>query len=260
MTRKAKSASSASLRGAGFWLIGVIVFAGCASSASAQIKSGEQLLTAMHARYAQSWYRTVTFQQETVRHNDDGTIKKEIWYESLLLPGKLRIDIGSPASGNGYVFRDNTLTSFHDGKIVGTRPFVHMLLVLGFDVYRQDPSITISQAKDQGFDLDEIHQDVWQGRVVYVVGAKKGDLKSKQFWIEKGRLFFVRLIEPDARDATKVDDQRFSDYRRLPIGWIAARVDFLSDGKTVSTEQYFNIKANVKLDPAIFDPQKSTSR
>lgn len=214
----------------------------------------------MHARYAHSWYRTVTFKQTTIRHSDDGTVETETWYESLLLPGKLRINIGSPASGNGYLFHDNILTSFHDGKITGTRPFVHMLLVLGFDVYRQDPNVTINEAKGQGFDLTKIHDDIWQGQDVCVVGADTGDLKSKQFWIEKNRLLFVRLIEPDARDAARIDDQRFSDYRKLPIGWIAARVDFLSGGKTVSTEQYFNIKENVKLDPAAFDPQKFASR
>lgn len=241
-------------------LFGIIFIAACASSASAQITNGQQLITAMHARYAQSWYRTVTFDEQAVTRNPDGTTKKEIWYESLLLPGKLRINRNSPNSGNGTIFTNNTLTSFVNGKATGTRPFVHMLLVLGFDVYRQDPELTIAEAKSQGFDLNQIHEDVWQGRVVYTVGAKKGDLKSRQFWIEKNRLLFVRLIEPDSRDATKLDDQRFGDYRRLSTGWIAAYVEFLSNGQNVFTERYFNIHENVKLDPAIFDPQKFTSR
>jgi hypothetical protein len=251
---------SAFIKKAALCLFGAILIAGCASSASAQINNGEQLITAMHARYAQSWYRTVTFQEQAITRNDNGTVKKEIWYESLLLPGKLRINKGSPNSGNGAIFTNNTLTSFVDGKSTGTRPFVHMLLVLGFDVYRQDPELTIAEAKNQGFDLNQIHQDVWQGRVVYVVGAKKGDLKSRQFWIEKNQLLFVRLIEPDPRDATKLDDQRFSDYRRLRTGWIAAYVEFLSNGQNVFNERYFNIQENVKLDPSIFDPQKFNSR
>ncbi len=251
---------SASMKKVAFWFVSLILIAGCASSAFAQINDGQQLIAAMHARYAQSWYRTVTFQEDAITRNDDGTVKKEIWYESLLLPGKLRINRGSPNSGNGAIFRNNTLTSFVNGKTVGTRPFVHMLLVLGFDVYRQNPELTIAEAKNQGFDLNQIHQDVWQGRVVYVVGAKKGDLKSRQFWIEKNRLLFLRLIEPDPRDAAKLDDQRFSDYRRLHTGWISAHVEFLSNGHNVFTERYFNIQENVKLDPAIFDPQKFTAR
>jgi len=224
------------------------------------IKSGQDLLTAMHARYEKSWYRTVTFQQDSITHNPDGTSKTEIWYEALSLPGKLRINIGAPDAGSGYLFSNNVLTTFKDGKVTGTRPFVHMLLVLGFDVYRQDPQTTISEASGQGFDLSKIHEDTWEGKDVYVVGAEKGDLKSKQFWIEKDRLLFLRLIQPDSRDATKTADQRFGDYRRVPGGWIAARVDFYSNGVDTFNETYSNIKTNVTLSSGFFDPQNFTSR
>lgn len=243
-----------------WWILIILFFAVTAPRATAQIENGEQLIAAMHARYAHSWYRTVTFEETAVTRNPEGAAKTETWYESLLLPGKLRINRGSRDSGNGAIYRDNTLTTFRDGNASDTRPFVHMLLVLGFDLYRQEPKITIAEAKGQGFDLSKIHEDNWQGRDVYVVGADKGDLKSKQFWIEKKRLLFVRLLEPSPRDATKIDDQRFSDYRRLHVGWIAARVEFLSGGQNVFTEQYFNIRENVKLDPAIFDPQKFNSQ
>lgn len=243
-----------------WWILVIAFFALSAPHATAQIENGQQLLAAMHARYAHSWYRTVTFEETAVTRNPDGTAKAETWYESLLLPGKLRINRGSLNSANGAIYRDNTLTTFRNGKISATRPFVHMLLVLGFDVYRQDPQVTIAEAKGQGFDLSKIHEDAWQGQDVYVVGAEKGDWKSKQFWIEKKRLLFVRLIEPDSRDAAKIDDQRFSDYRHLRVGWIAARVDFLSGGQDVFTEQYFNIRENVKLDPTIFDPQEFNSQ
>jgi hypothetical protein len=137
-----------------------------------------------------------------------------------------------------------------------TVPYVHMLLVLGFDVYRQPPNTTIDQVKGQGFDLSQIHEEKWEGQDVYVVGAAKGDLKSKQFWIEKKRLLFVRLLEPDTHDATKIHDSRFRDYRKLSPGWISARVEFYVDGKNIFNEDYFDIKANVKFDPALFDPKK----
>jgi len=231
-----------------------------ASAAPPQnIKSGQDLLAAMHARYEKSWYRTVTFQQDSTTHNPDGTSKTEIWYEALSLPGRLRINFGAPDAASGYLFSDNVFTTFKDGKVTATRPFVHMLLVLGFDVYRQPPEKTISEASGQGFDLSKIHEDTWEGKPVYVVGADKGDLKSKQFWIEKDRLLFLRLIQPDSRDATKTADQRFGDYRRVPGGWIAARVDFYSNGLDAFTETYSNIKTNVKLSADFFDPKHFTS-
>lgn len=131
-----------------------------------------------------------------------------------------------------------------------------MLLVLGFDVYRQDPKTTIDQVKRQGFDSTQIHEEKWDGQDVCVVGAAKGDLKSKQFWVERGRLLFVRLIEPDEHDAAKIHDTRFRDYRKLSKGWISARVEFYTDGRNTFNEDYFDMKANAKFNPGLFDPAR----
>jgi len=220
---------------------------------SQEIRDGQTLLTAMHDRYKDLWYDSVVFKEKAITLNPDGTSSTEIWDEALQLPGKLRINRGPSSEGNGFVFVDGTLTRFQKGKDLGTRPYVHMLLVLGFDVYRQDPKITIDQVKGQGVDLIQIHEEKWDGEDVYVVGAANGDLKSKQLWIEKKRLLFVRLIEPDA---AKIRDTRFRDYRKLSTGWISARVEFYTDGKNVFNEDYFDIKANAKFEPALFDPKK----
>jgi hypothetical protein len=223
---------------------------------SREIRDGQGLLRAMHDRYKDSWYESVVFKENAITLNADGTSQTEVWDEALELPGKLRINRGAASEGNGFVFVDGTLTTFQKGKATGPRPFVHMLLVLGFDVYRQDSRATIDQVKGQGFDLAQIHEEKWDGEDVYVVGAAKGDLKSKQFWIEKKRLLFVRLIAPDEHDAAKIHDTRFRDYRKLSPGWISARVEFYVDGKNTFNEDYFDIKANAKFDPALFDPTK----
>jgi outer membrane lipoprotein-sorting protein len=241
-------------------IISLACAAACLSVAapakSQEIRDGQALLTAMHDRYKDSWYDSVVFKEKAITLNDDGTSSTEIWDEALQLPGKLRINRGPSSDGNGFIFVDGTLTRFQKGKDLGTRPYVHMLLVLGFDVYRQDPKTTIDQVKSQGIDLTQIHEEKWDRQDVYVVGAAKGDLTSKQFWIEKNRLLFVRLIEPDEHDAAKIRDTRFRDYRKLSTGWISARVEFYTDGKNLFNEDYFDIKANAKFDPALFDPKK----
>lgn len=221
------------------------------------LRDGAAILRAMHDRYENNWYETLTFQQESITHNADGTNKAEIWYEALMLPGRLRIEIGSPNSGNGTLVADGKLTRFANNEVTSSRPFVHMLLVLGFDVYRQDPEATIEQVKGQGFDLSRVHEDTWEGQPAYVVGADKGDVKSKQFWVEKNRLLFVRLIQPDEGEPSRIHDTRFSDYRRLSVGLVAARVDFYVDGKNTFSELYSDIKVNPKLDPAVFDAKQS---
>jgi len=220
------------------------------------VTSGTDLLRAMHERYKSSWYQTVTFTQKSTTYKPDGTSSAETWYEAASLPGKLRIDIGPPANGNGYVLVDGDVSILKENKIAGTRHSVNMLLVLGFDVYRQDPELTAKVVQGEGYDLSKVHEDTWEGKPAYVVGAAKGDLKSKQFWVAKDTLLFVRVIEPARDDASKVDDIRFIKYRPLAGAWIAAGVEVYSDGKKVFSEDYMDIQPNVKLEPAVFDPQK----
>jgi hypothetical protein len=242
------------------WMVGVFCLAGCLLAAvpanCQEIRDGQGLLTAMHDRYKDSWYESVVFKEKAITLNADGTSTTEVWDEALELPGKLRINRGAASDGNGFVFVDGTLTTFEKGKSSGTRPFVHMLLVLGFDVYRQDPKTTIDMAKGQRFDLTKLHEEKWDGEDVYVVGAAKGDLKSKQFWIEKKRLLFVRLIETDEKVAGRIRDSRFRGYQQLSTGWISARVEFYVNGKNTFNEDYFDIKADAKFDPALFDPAR----
>jgi hypothetical protein len=226
-----------------------------------EIRTGDGLLRAMHERYKDSWYKTVTFTQKSTTYKPDGTSSADMWFEAALLPGKLRIDIGKPADENGYVLVDGNVSIVQKDKdkVAGTRPLVNMLLVLGFDVYTQDAEITIKVVMDEGYDLSKLREDTWEGRPAYVVGADKGGLKSKQFWVAKETLLFVREIEPARDDPKKVDDIRFTDYRPLAGAWVAARVEVHSEDKLVFSEDYTDIQANVKLAPAVFDAQQFSS-
>ncbi len=119
------------------------------------IRTSHALLRAMHERYQASWYKTLTFTQKNTTYKPDGMSTAETWYEAAMLPGRLRIDIGPPASGNGYVLVDGTATIVKDGKVADTFPLINMLLVFGFDVYTQDPDATIAAVKGQGYDLSK---------------------------------------------------------------------------------------------------------
>jgi outer membrane lipoprotein-sorting protein len=237
-----------------------ILFTFTLTRAHAQdVRSGEEVLRAMHDRYAKSWYETLTFTQKSTTYNPDGTTKVETWYEAMALPGKLRIDIGPPREGNGFLMLDGTLTIISGGKESGTRPRMNMLLVLGFDVYRRAPEDTIKIVQAEGYDLRKFHEETWEGQPVYVVGAEKGDLKSKQFWVDKNHLLFVRLFEPTRADPNQFQNVRFGDYRQLAGGWVAARVEVYIDDKKVFSEEYSDIQSNAKLDPAAFDAKQYSS-
>jgi len=226
--------------------------------ASAQaISTPQQLIAAMHDRYASKWYHTLTFEQKSVTHKADGTDSTELWHEALMLPGRLRIDIGDRTAGNGMLFSNSHLYIYKDGKLANQRDFIHPLLVLGFDVYKQPVDKTMQQLKDLNVDLASMHEENFEGRPTYVVGAKQGDLQTLQFWIDKERLYFVRLLRPSEKQAGAVQDVRFDDYKQVEGGgWLAERVAIIAEGKVVFEELYSDIKINPPLSDDLFNPEQ----
>ena len=232
-------------------LLILIVSAGCFA---ADIKSGDELVAAMYKKYEKKWYKTLTFKQKTITHKPDGTTSDEIWYEALSAPGKLRIDIEPLDKHNGILFADGKVYSFRDGKLAGSRPFVHPLLVLGFDVYTQPAATTIAQLKGLGIDMSVFHEDTWQGEPMYVVGAKKGDMAANQFWVRKKDLLFVRLIQLGGRDKKVVQETQFNKYVKVKGGgWVSAEVLFFVDGKPTTSEEYTEIQAGMPLDANLWN-------
>ena len=224
---------------------------------AADIKSGDGLIAAMHKKYAGKWYKTLTFKQVTTNYKPDGTSEASVWYEALTAPGQLRIDFDPVDKGNGILFSGGKLYSFKDGKLAGNRPFVHPLLVLGFDVYMQPVEATVSQIKAMGIDMSVVHEDQWQGNTVYVVGAKQGDVNTPQFWIDKKNLLFVRLIQLGGKDKKIVQETQFNKYVKVKAGgWVSAEVQFFDDGKRRTTEAYSEIQTGMKLDASLYDPKK----
>ena len=224
-------------------------------ASGAKISNTNELIAAMYKRYSESWYKTATFVQETTNIQPDGTSKVETWYEAMALPGHLRIDFTPTKDGNGILFTNRKIFVFKNGKVETTRPFDHPLLILGFDIYRTPPSEMMLTLQALKFDLSEFREDTWQGRPVYVVGAKAGDLHSPQFWIDQKNLYFVRMLRPAGKDGTQTQETQFNKYQKLGGGWIAPEVIFMIDGKIVTTEKYSDMRADMKLDPKLFDPQ-----
>src|ERR1044071_2574062 len=126
------------------------------------IKTPEELIQAMHDRYAKTWYKTATFVQKTTDYNADGTSKSEIWYEAMSLPGNLRIDFDPINDGNGVLFINDSVHRFQQGEEKQSRPLIHPLLVLGFDVYGQSVQDTMAKLKKLGFDLSLLREDTWR--------------------------------------------------------------------------------------------------
>jgi outer membrane lipoprotein-sorting protein len=236
----------------GWLLLAPVVQAG-------RIRTGEDLIAAMRKKYAKSWYKNTTFKQATTDYEKDGTKKVAIWYEAISIPGRLRIDFDPVKDGNGILFANDNIYTFKDGKLENSRALIHPLVLLAFDVYFLPVDQTVAKLKQLKFDLSLLREDMWQGRPVYVVGAKAGDMHSPQFWIDKQRLYFVRMFRPAGKDGTLTSETQFNKYERLGGGWISPEVIFLIDGQATTTEAYSEMRANVTLDDSLFYPNKWTT-
>ena len=210
-------------------------------------QNGEDLIREMHNRYAGKWYQTLTFVQKTTK--GDGTV--ETWYEAARIPGFLRIDIAPVDSGNAILFRNDSVYVFRGGQRRQARPYVHPLMVLGFDVYADTPEKTIEKLKGLNFDLTRLREDSWQGRPVYVVGAAAGDTTSNQFWVDKERLLTVRLIQPGNGSSM---ESLFNKYQRIGNTWIAPEMIFNVNGRAMQTEEYSDMQVDVDLPEGLFEP------
>ena len=218
--------------------------------------NGTDVIRAMHDRYAAVWYKTLTFSQTTTLTLPDGGTLVRQWLEAGKFPGRLRIDTDT-ARRSGVIYNGDSVYRFTDGRLAATTADKNELLILGFDVYTQPVERTIEVLRGLGVDLSRVSQSTWEGRAVYVVGAAQGDTIPKQFWIDTERLLFVRLVET----VTTPAGQRRLDYRFLkyvPRGnaWVAEEVVGLRDGKPSLHEVYANVRTDVPLDDATFDPKQ----
>lgn len=210
-------------------------------------KSGQELVEAMHAKYKSDWYKTLTFKQATIYYDQDGKVAREqTWFEAMQLPSSLAIKFDSITSGNGIVFKNDSVYNFNQGKMVATRKLYHPLLILGFSVYAQSSEKTIEDLTNLNIDLSKIKTAKWQGKENYIIG----DEDATHFYVEKERLLFTKIIQKGANNA--ISETQFNKYEPLQNGWISPEVLFFTNGKMTLKEVYTEIKTPV-LKEEIFD-------
>jgi hypothetical protein len=233
-------------------LVGIL----CVLAGQQDPQGGRDIVRAMHDRYAGRWYHSLSFLQQNTAYFPGDSVEHSTWFERASIPGVLRIDFRGGArspQGGGVLFARDSLFAVDGDTLTRANPFVHPLMLLGFDVYAQPVDRTLAQLTGLGFDLSTMHEDTWQGRPVYVVGAGAGDYRTRQFWIDKERLLFVRMLEPSRRDTTRVAETQFNVYRPHGGGWVAEEVLFLLDGQRNWLEQYSDVQVDIALPDGVFD-------
>jgi hypothetical protein len=216
------------------------------------INTSSRLINEMHDRYAGKWYKTLTFQQTNTFYSG-GREQKSQWVQRLQVPGRLRIDFMPLSSKSGLLIQNNRVTTFDNGRRVDTRRSIQPVLTLTGDVYAIPATVTLRRLDSLGVDLDKFHEERWDGRRVYVMGAEKGDMESNQIWVDADKLLLLRFIQRDKRgDRIIVTDTRVSDYREVDGYDVAFEFTSYRDGKVFFKEKYENLKVNALIVPVFF--------
>jgi hypothetical protein len=225
-----------------------------APSQSISVHDGESLIRAMHARYLDRWFKTITYTQTTTLLGQSGQNNDQLWYVAMSLPGKQRIDYINPDLGNGMLVRSDSTYFFSSGHPVRENLGWNDLLLLTQDVYLQPPEVTISILRNLGYQMSRLRTSSFDGRSAYIVGANSAsDSASKQFWVERDRMLLVRVREK--RGDNMFSDIRIGDFMEAGNGWIAKQTYQLQNSFPRIHQQLANVKVDVPLDPDLFEPK-----
>jgi hypothetical protein len=208
----------------------------------------------MNDRYDGKFLKTMTFLQNNTRYTTTGEEQKSQWYEHVQAPGKLRIAFLPATQKSGLVQVDDRVASFDNGIRIDFRPSVNPMLLLTVDVYAAPIANILKSLDSLGVNADLLRTDDWEGRPVYVVGAKAGDTTSNQFWVDREHLRLLRFIQRERQaERTIVSDTRVKDYREVGGYDVPTEILLLRNGRPVWREQRTNIRGNVELSPDVFD-------
>lgn len=239
------------LKSGAFFFLTFIVLIGYSSFKTTN--TNESVVEKMHAQWKGKWPKNMQFEQNVYFYENEKIVKEEVWQEILSCPQNLHIRFNGFQTGNGVIFRNDSVISFKNNQVVKKEKRVHQLLLLGFDVYHQEPGLTEKKLKELGFELDKSYQTKNEDREIIVVGTNEmNDTNSSQFWIDKQNMYLLRVILN--KDSTQ-SDIRFGNYKVIEGYPVATEITFVVNKKLVMVEKYFNIKFPKDIDPEIFNPK-----
>lgn len=209
------------------------------------------VLQSMFKRYHGVWHKTLKFAQTTERYRNDSLIKTDTWYEQIMYPDLLRIDIGTEKSANGIIFRHDSTYAFRNNKIVRSSKGENELIFFLGGLYSKSFEQVLLHFKDLNYDLTKFHASTWKDKPVYVLGADKDDDKVNQLWIDQEKLVAVRFIKYDG--GTK-EEGFFEAQIPLKKAWSETKCSFYINDKLLQVESYRDLVPDAPMDKNIFEP------
>lgn len=231
----------------------VLSCSGSKTTQSSTPTDGTTVIQQMYDRWQNKWYPNFAFEQKAIFYKDDAITKEEVWQEIYSQPGNLHIRFNGFESGNGVIFKADSVYNFQSNQLKARQHTIHPLVLLSFDVYFYTPATTIAKLKELNFDLSKITEAKWQGRDAYVIGTTNPeDESTSQFWVDKEHLYVVRVLTNSKGVARDVE---INKYKEIDNYWVATEILFKTDGKLTLKEEYYNISFPKTVDLSIYDPE-----
>nr|WP_294941868.1 hypothetical protein [uncultured Mucilaginibacter sp.] len=213
--------------------------------------SSTAVLEKMYAKYHGKWHTSLAFTQTTQRYRNDTVARTDTWYEHIVYPDRLRIDFGEK-TGNGVIYRGDSSYVFRANKVVRADKAENELIFFLGGMYFKPMDEVLAHFAELKFDLAKFHEDTYNGKPVYVLGADKDGEQVNQLWIDKAKLVAVRYFKYDKNGK---EEATFEQHTALKGGtWSETYCKFLINDKLLQTETYKDIVPNAVIDKAMFDP------
>lgn len=222
------------------------------TSIFAQEIDGFIVIEKMHQKWKNLWPKDMAFEQYAISFDEnENEIKTEIWQEIIKSPANLHIRYNGFETGNGMIFARDSVFNFENGELISQNFVIHYLLLLAFDVYFYEPSITIEKLKKLEFDLNKTCIREINKKQHYIVGTNDiNDFQSNQFSIDIENLWLTDLIINRSGSLRQITLQNYELFGKYPV---ATEILFKTNGKLIMHEKYFNINFPKNVDDKIFE-------
>ncbi len=212
------------------------------------VETGRELIELIYSTYKDSWYPHLTFKQDMFRYRDDSLIRNEIWLVAYSAPGRLHIRYNDFDSGRGWLIINDSIYTYSNNNLIGTRPRLHELMTLGLDIYVTPPAITLPRITQMEFDLSVVCVTTQKGKLVYQVG----DYNKQCFWVGKDDLLFVGIRKVCEAG---VQETYFDSYKSFYGKPVATQIQYYQNGRLTLFEKYFEIRLPSSLPDEFYNPE-----
>ena len=224
------------------------------NSALAYILPSTAILESVRARRAALKYDTLIVHGRAL-DPDTNIAKKRVW-RALKSKTGLRTEYKSTTDTQVDLITQGKQYKFTDGKppLKGTNAKSALETVFLIDSSKDENGARALRAlktykvKTKTVSLNRLNKEI-----VWVIGAKPGDLDSPQVWIHKELRVPVRFIYQDPKTDEKVEI-RWLGYGSAQTGeWHPRQIDTLKDGALTDRLVFHRVEVNPKVDTALLN-------